>query len=433
MTPFDIDAPESAESIPKTIKKLAQEKHATWEAVNVTRDGRRFPVEISSHLFELNGKPTFLSIIRDITERRRAETRLHLLREALESTANAIVIADRNGTITWANAAFSVLTGYSLEEILGKKPSVLKSGKHDPGFYQTLWETVLAGRVWSAEMVNRRKDGTLYTEENTITPVRNAQGELTHFIAVKQNVTERKQAEAALRQREEYFRALTERATDVTTILTGEGVIQYESPSVEQVFGYQPDELVGRSCFELIHPEDLARVQQTLVATVATPGSTTRIELRFRHKDGSWRMLEATTRNLLDDPNVKGLVVNSRDNTERKQLEEALRESSQFNQQIVASAQEGIIVYGRDLTYKVWNPFMEQLTGMPAAEVLGEHPEQLFPSLVQAGVLASIQKALAGELVPAHDFHFDALPTGKSGWASHTNGPFATQRARSSA
>jgi PAS domain S-box-containing protein len=423
MSARDINAPETLPDIPRIRAKLAVNKSTISEGVHLTKGGRRIPVEISTYVFELNGKPTRLSTVRDITERKGAEARLHLLSKALESAANAIVITDRGGTITWANPAFSKLSGYRLEEALGRKPSLVKSGEHDQAFYQTLWETVLAGRVWSAEMINRRKDGSLYTEENTITPVSNEQGEVTHFIAVKQDITERKRAEATLRQKEEYFRALTEQATDVTTLLNADGTIRYDSPSVERVLGYKPDELIGRSVFDLIHPEDLARAQQALAESVLTPGSTTRIETRLRHKDGSWRVVEASTRNLLDDPSVRGIIINSRDVTERRRLEEDLRESSQFNQQIVASAQEGIIVYGRDLKYQVWNTFMEQLTGITASKVLGKHPEEVFPFLRDTGVLASLKRALDGESTPALDVPFEGLPSGKSGWTSDTNGP----------
>jgi PAS domain S-box-containing protein len=108
---------------------------------------------------------------------------------------------------------------------------------------------------------------------------------------------------------------------------------------------------------------------------------------------------------------------------ERKRAETALRESGQFNQQIVASAQEGIIVYGRDMKYQVWNSFMEQLTGLPANKVLGKHPDELFPILREAGVLASIKKSLNGELASLVDFHYEGLPSGKSGWLCDTTGP----------
>jgi PAS domain S-box-containing protein len=198
MTPQDISAPETLRDIPGIRATLAARTTAVSEGVHVAKDGRRIPVEISTHVFELNGKPTRLSLVRDLVEHKRAEVRLHLLSEALESAANAIVITDRDGIITWANAEFTRLSGYPVEEALGRKLSILKSGAHDLAFYQNLWETILAGRVWSSEMINRRKDGSLYTEENTITPVRNEWGEITHFITVKQNITGRKRAESRI-------------------------------------------------------------------------------------------------------------------------------------------------------------------------------------------------------------------------------------------
>ncbi len=125
--------------------------------------------------------------------------RLRLQSAALEAAANGIVIADRAGTICWVNPAFTQLTGYTAEEAIGQNPRLLKSGQHDAALYRQLWETVLSGKVWQGELVNRRKDGGLYTEEQTITPVRDARGEISHFVAIKQDVTERKSAEERLR------------------------------------------------------------------------------------------------------------------------------------------------------------------------------------------------------------------------------------------
>jgi len=356
-------------------------------------------------------------------ERRQAEARMRLLSQALESAANAIIITDREGIISWANPAFAQLTGYSLAEALGQKTSLLKSGVHDQAFYRALWETVLAGKVWSAVMINRRKDGSRYTEENTITPVRNERGEITHFIAVKQDITGRQRAAEALRQREEYFRALTEKATDVTTVLNADATIRYASPSTWQVVGYTPEELAGRTAFDFVHPEDVLRLQQAFSANVGTAGAVATQEFRFRHKDGTWRALEATARNLIDDPSVQGIVVNARDITERKRVAEALKESDRFNQQVIASAQEGIVVYDRDMRYKVWNPFMERLTGLPAGEVLGKRLAEVFPFLRDAGVVASHEKTLNSETASALEFQFSIPATGKSGWVCNTDGP----------
>ena len=142
---------------------------------------------------------------RERAQRKRAEAQMRVQSAALEATANTIVITDRAGTVLWVNPAFTRLTGYAVEEIVGQNPRLLKSGKQDQAFYRNLWATILAGRVWHAEMVNRRKDGSLYTEENTITPVQSEQGEITHFIAVKQDVTARKQMESELKQARNFF------------------------------------------------------------------------------------------------------------------------------------------------------------------------------------------------------------------------------------
>jgi PAS domain S-box-containing protein len=144
-------------------------------------------------------------------ELQRSQEQLRLQTAALESAANAIIITDGDGAIQWTNRAFTGLTGYAADEVLGQNPRLLKSGKQDAAFYRQMWETILAGRVWHGEVVNKRKDGTRYTEEMTITPLADAHGAITRFIAIKQNVTERKQAETALREaRDQLARANAE-------------------------------------------------------------------------------------------------------------------------------------------------------------------------------------------------------------------------------
>ena len=131
-------------------------------------------------------------------EREEAERIIRLQAVALEAAANAIIITDQNGTIQWVNPAWCALTGYTREEAIGQNPRLLKSGYQDQTFYERLWATILAGRVWRGELVNRRKDGTLYAEEQTITPLVDASGQVTHFIGIKQDISERKQQVAQL-------------------------------------------------------------------------------------------------------------------------------------------------------------------------------------------------------------------------------------------
>lgn len=147
-----------------------------------------------------DGKPVILrGYMLDITHRKEAEQNQLLQSAALEASINAIVIADKTGIITWANHAFEKLTGYQHDEILGKEPGeLLFSGVQGESFYQNMWNTILSGVAWRGELVNKKKDGSLYSEEMSITPLKNDGGEITHFIAIKQDISERKQYEREL-------------------------------------------------------------------------------------------------------------------------------------------------------------------------------------------------------------------------------------------
>ena len=136
-----------------------------------------------------------IGTIQDITDRKRAEEALHLQVSALKSAANSVVITDTQGNIEWVNPAFTRMTGYTLDEVAGKNPRILKSGRQDNIFYEELWKTIISGSVWHGEIINKRKDGSIYVEEMTITPVRSSDDRIRNFVAVKQDVTEQKNAE----------------------------------------------------------------------------------------------------------------------------------------------------------------------------------------------------------------------------------------------
>ena len=137
---------------------------------------------------------------RDITDLKLAEAERSRLMAAIEQAAEGIVITDTTGTIDYVNPAFTAMTGYEHEEVIGENPRLLKSGEQDGTFYKAMWKVLLAGQVWHGELINRRKDGSLYPEEMTITPVRSERGEVTHFIAIKVDITGRRQLEEQLRQ-----------------------------------------------------------------------------------------------------------------------------------------------------------------------------------------------------------------------------------------
>lgn len=156
------------------------------------RDTGRASFDEAGHILR------FIGTVLDITEQKRAAEVLHLQSNALQAAANGVVITDQNASILWVNNAFTALTGYCADEVIGQNPRLLKSGQQDDEFYQQMWATICGGRVWRGEVVNRRKDGSLYSEEMNITPVLGLGGDITHYIAIKQDVTARKQAEIDL-------------------------------------------------------------------------------------------------------------------------------------------------------------------------------------------------------------------------------------------
>jgi len=193
------------------------------EVVGRRKDGSAVPLELTVTEIHPRESRLFVGIVRDITERKRAEQQMRLHLGALEAAANAIVITDSEGRVRWVNTAFTRLTRYAAEEVIGQSTNVLKSGSHEPAFYSNLWATITAGKIWHGEIVNRRKDGSLYTEEMTITPVRGSDGEIMAYVAIKQDVTQRKEIE---RMKSEFISTVShELRTPLTSIRGSLGLL----------------------------------------------------------------------------------------------------------------------------------------------------------------------------------------------------------------
>lgn len=170
------------------------------ETVALHRLGHEFPVELAISVNQFGNQTEFCAFVRDINERVRAQAQLKTLSTAIEQSPTTIFITDANGTIEYVNPHFTQITGYSREEAQGRNPNFLKSGLVPQHIYQELWQTISQGRVWVGDVVNRRKDGSLYWENTHIAPVKSADGSISHYVAIKLDVTERIRVE----QREKY-------------------------------------------------------------------------------------------------------------------------------------------------------------------------------------------------------------------------------------
>jgi len=192
------------------IREAMQEGYNTsLEVQAVHKDGSTFPVEVFGKPLVYQGRAMRVASVRDLSTRRRSEAQMRKLSGAVEQAADAIMITDRAGTIEYVNPAFERTTGYSRAEAIGRTPRLVKSGRQGAGFYEGLWRTILAGEVFSDVFINRRKDGALYYEEKTITPLKDREGRVTHFISTGKDVTERMQTQERLQYMAQHD-ALTE-------------------------------------------------------------------------------------------------------------------------------------------------------------------------------------------------------------------------------
>ncbi|MDO8539879.1 MAG: PAS domain S-box protein [Opitutaceae bacterium] len=315
---------------------------------------------------------------------------LRLPSAALSAAANAILIANRDGTIVWVNPAFTALTGYTLAEAVGKNSrDLVKSGQEERAVYQNLWETILSGRTWQGQLVNRRRDGSFYPEEQTITPVRDAAGEITHFIAIKQDLSERKHAEEALRQSEERYRLLFERARDVIFALAPTGAITSLNHAFETITGWPPAQWLGRPFQELIHLDDQPRAGE-LFQLVLRGESAPTFELRVGTAAGGHRDVEFTGfSSELSGGRIEVQGI-GRDVTERKQVEEALRQSEERYRQLFEHNPLPMWLYDLEtLGFLAVNESAVRAYGYSRDEFLGMtieriRPKEDIPALLQS-------------------------------------------------
>jgi PAS domain S-box-containing protein len=183
------------------LEERARTGKASGELTFIRRDGTSFPGEVSSVLFrDKSGALRTSMIVRDISQRKQAEVERERLLTAIEQAGETIFVTDPEGTIEYVNPAFETVTGYTRAEALGQTPHLLKSGKHDEVFYRNMWRTVSEGRTWQGHILNKRKDGTLYTDEATISPVHDATGRIVNYVAVTRDITEHLRLSEHLRQ-----------------------------------------------------------------------------------------------------------------------------------------------------------------------------------------------------------------------------------------
>jgi two-component system cell cycle sensor histidine kinase/response regulator CckA len=322
-----------------------------WEAVqDGVREGRAYELEyrlvradghvrwVSEHGRAVgadgDGTAVLEGYLLDVTRHKLVEQALRTgdaqFRAVFDEAPIGMALMDMSGYLLRTNNALQALLGYSEQELAG---TIFSQLTHDDDI-ATDWEMfgdLVAGDVSHYQIVKRylRRGGGIVWGRLSVALVRSTDGQPRYAIQMVENITERYEAVQALRMREREFRSLLEQGREVISVLDADGDLRYTSPAVERVLGYGRGDLVGTYLGELVHPDDVPAMLEVFERAIQSPGRPRVAELRMLHRDGSWRVLETVGTSLIDDPAVAGIVVNSRDVTDRREAEEALRRSEQ--------------------------------------------------------------------------------------------------------
>jgi PAS domain S-box-containing protein len=360
-----------------------------------------------------------LSLMKALTDqvaaamvRRQSERTLRTRMAAIDAAAEAVVITDAEGHIQYVNPAFTSVTGYGAAEAIGGNPRVLKSGLHPREFYEDLWRTIIAGKVWQNELMNRRKDGTVYPEEMTITPVLNPEGKIQNFIAIKRDITERRRTEERLKELSQRLSYHVDNSPLAVIEWGPDMRLTRWSAAAERMFGWKADEVLGRRMedFRWIYKEDEAQVSEVSGHLKSGADPKRFSANRNYRKDGSVVHCEWYNSSLLDASgrlvSILSLVL---DVTQRDQAEQALRQLNVELEARVAERTKQLAAANADLQAQMnaYHELETELAGLVEDDRvrLGmELHDNLCQQLAAAGLhAATLEKRLRGNGLPQAD------------------------------
>ena len=254
-TVFEIDKDLKPEAFFDPNSELRRNSYRATERYHVRKDGTIFPVEVNVKLIRLE-RDYIVSVSRDITERNKTLEEINKLSMAVEQSPVSIIITDLEAKIEYVNPRFCEATGYTREEIIGKNPSILKSGHTSEKEYSKMWEAISSGKEWRGEFLDKMKDGSYIWESATISPIFNSSGTITHYLAVKEDITERKKSIELLKNSESKFRYLAEQSPNMIFI-NYNGKVVYVNQKCIELLGYSHKEFYNDNFnfLSLIDPE----------------------------------------------------------------------------------------------------------------------------------------------------------------------------------
>ena len=295
------------------------------------------------------------------------------LAAAINQLSEGVVVTDAESRIQYVNQAFTAMTGYGAEEVIGQNPRILKSGRHGHEFYKQMWETLQTGKVWRGDLTNRRKDASEYTEEMSISPVRDSAGAITNYIAIKQDVTARRAAENAQR----FLAAVVELSPDAIVSHTPEGVITSWSYGAERMFGYQAQDIIGKPIATVIPPEK-PQLFPGIMERLCGGDAILNLECVGVRRDGARICVSLSVYPIRSDMGqLQSVATFVRDITARNRAEVALRESEEQFRTAFTNAPVGMALVAADGHFLQVNSVLCRTLGYSEEELLAKDWQEL--------------------------------------------------------
>ncbi|MFH0784250.1 MAG: transporter substrate-binding domain-containing protein [Pseudomonadota bacterium] len=288
-------------------------------------DGSEFPVEVGVSAFQVRNEWYAVGTVRDISERKKTEAELRKLSKAVEQSPAIVVITDKAGVIEYVNPAFTKTTGYSPEEAVGQSTSILKSGVHSNEFYAEMWLTISSGKTWTGELINKKKNGDLFCESATFSPIFNGGGEIVRYLAVKQDITERKKTEDALAESMNQLRTIFEKSPIGIIHLDKQGTIINCNQQMADILGTTIDKLQYFQAAKMVVDREIA---DALLSAI--DGHTTSYEGKYTSRTGDRTAYLRIVFNPVNPGQSPTEVISTaEDITDRKEAERAVIEAKE--------------------------------------------------------------------------------------------------------
>lgn len=382
---WELYHPDDQDSMRDMVKKILEKKidfgmntvrirhkDSTWRWIELT----------ASYQFDDPAVNAMVTNFRDVSEKKKTEEALSnsekRFRTLIENNQEGISLTDDKSLFVYLSPSAVHILGYNPEELIGTSAF----DRYHPEDQPIVREIATHIRKRNGNHANAsvrilHKDATWRWIELTATNQLNDPA-INAIVTNFRDVTERKNAEQAVKDSEERFRALIEKSREVIVLTDRARKIAYVSPSIQDILGYESGALMGSMIFDLYHPDDQAAMKELVTELIKEPGGHAKHQLRLRHKDGSWRWIEATVSNRLDDPTIQSLIGNLRDITENREAAEAVINSEQKFRALIENGKDGIALTGPDRSFTYLSPQVHSILGFEPDELIGSHPLSLY-------------------------------------------------------